>query len=427
MTKTTLRFVVIPFVIIMTIWLVMGILTSTPPLPERYITPDYMCGQLSKIEIESIEMNSSAEVSIETTSGAVPDLPKVVNVYEYNHPGQSLLAVREMQKTAELLGFDPNSFSKISTTEYQWIDQSSHKTLVIETSNQNILMTTDFSNPSVDTLSASLPSTESAVEIARQYLSEVNLLTSAYDEGDSQAHLVQITPSGELREAPSLSEADLVRVDFFRTKSLITIDPELVGTEELGETLSEELAEEETTTIETEESSVEVKQYDTRIFNENPFFGNITVFVGGATGTYLNEYSIFGLEYRNWVLEALTCGTYKLISPQESVRLVQDGEASLAYLMEKGGDDIIPYEAKDVESLTILDVSLAYWEPAERQEFLQPIYVISGEANFGNNLYGSFFYFVPAIDYDSIPDNAGIPQPDTEEESTEESTDGSFF
>lgn len=410
-TRLGFRFLFIPFIAILCIWIILGALHTQPSLPERYITPDYMCGPLPKIDIPSITMTSTQQIRIETESGAIPALPKVVNVYLYNHPGQSLLAEREMQSIAGRLGFDSKSYTKISGTEYKWKDVTSHKTLIIESSNQNIRMTTDFSSPAVDTRSGTLPSPEAAETIARNYLREMSLLTKDYDSGTRKTHLIQLTSNGEMRQAPSLSEADMIRVDFFRKKSLITIDPTLVGTEELGSRLSDELAEQKAVRVETRDSkSATVKTYDTRIFNESPIFGNIRVYLGGNTSNIRNDYEVFGLEVFNWVIGAYACGTYALISPQEAVRIVQDGEASLVYLMEKGGDAIIPYEAKNVIDMTILDVTLAYWEPESRQEFLQPIFVILGEAHFGGGVYGDFYYFVPAIDYESIPHDSGIPQ-----------------
>ena len=84
-------------------------------------------------------------------------------------------------------------------------------------------------------------------------------------------------------------------------------------------------------------------------------------------------------------------------------------------MLENGGDQIIPYETKDVSEMTILDVSLGYLDTQQKQLYMQPIFVIRGEANFGSDIYGEFYYYVPAVDYDSIPENAG-QQVETESE-----------
>lgn len=424
-TNKAVKFIGLPIGIVIVIWLLFQILTTNPQLPDNYITPDYMCGQLPRMEIPSLQLESPTRFSIETTSGAIPDLPQVVNVYKFAHPGQSLLALQEAQRTAELLGFEPDKYTRKNTTEYQWYKPDMKQTLLIETGNQNLILSTDFTSSSVSTYPRTLPSEEKAKIIAMQYLQKADLLYRDFSQGDQKTYLIQITASGEFREAPSLAEADLVRVDFFRDKYLITVDPALAGSDELGSSLQETLITEDPETLETNDGSVEVKTYSTKIYNDEPLFGNITVYVGGTKDGQANgSYEIFGVEYRNWILGSLPCGTYKLISPQEAVRKVQEGEGALVHLLENGADQIIPYETKNVQEMTILDVSLGYLDTSEKQLFMQPIFVVRGEANFGNNIYGEFYYYVPAVDYESIPDDAGMPpDPPSTEEYTEETTE----
>ncbi|MDD3662126.1 MAG: hypothetical protein PHG63_03615 [Candidatus Dojkabacteria bacterium] len=410
-THKGIRFFIVPISLIMVIWLFLGLMRPDPDLPDKYITPDYMCGPLPEIKIPAIAEGSGGNFSIETTSGAIPDLPKVVNVFRYEHPGQSLLALQEAQHTADLLGFEPEEYTRISATEYQWKIPEKKQTLVIETSNQNISLTTDFTSGPVDTHANTLPSEENAKTTAMQYLQTNSLLYKDYSNGTQRTYLIQITADGEMREAPSLSEAQLVRVDFFRNRDLMTIVPDLIGTEEVGSTLQEELEDEKVSSLQTEDSGIiEVKKYAASIYNESPMFGNITVYVGGSVRTN-SDYEIFGIEHRNWFLETLACGTYRLITPQQAVSKVQNGEASLVHLLEKRADRIVPYEETSVEQMTILEVTLGYWEPQDKQNYLQPIFIIRGEADFGSDVYGDFYYYVPAIDYESIPPDAGVVKP----------------
>lgn len=408
-TKKAMYFVGIPLGVIVIVWLFIGLLRPPQDLPERYITPDYMCGKLPKFELDSLGQElSDTKFSIETTSGAIPDLPKVVNVFSYDHAGQSLLALQEAQNIAENLGFDPEAFTRKSTTEYIWKNQETVQTLEIETGNLNVSMTTDFTNPNVNTYSSTLPSESNAKIIAIQYLRNRNLLTTDYNDGYQKTYLIQITASGEFREAPSLSQADLVRVDFFREKELITVDPELVGTEEVGSTLQEELEKEKTTTVTGDDSkSKQVKEYTTDIVNDSPIFANISVYVGGSESENVNRYDVYKLEYKNWNIASSPCGTYQLISPEEAVRQVQEGEGILVHLLEDDEDRIIPPETKSVDSMNILEVSIVYLDRSIKQDYLQPVFLIHGEAEFSDGRFGPFDYYVPAIDYDSIPEDAG--------------------
>ncbi|MBN2100793.1 hypothetical protein JW710_02780 [Candidatus Dojkabacteria bacterium] len=419
LTKKSVYYVGIPLGAIIVIWIIIQMITPQATLPEKYITPDYLCGPLPKLELESIEQpTSNTQFNIETTTGAIPDLPKVVNVFKYNHPGQSLLALEESKIIAERLGFAPEIYTRKSVVEYEWQNYDNGQTLIIETGNLNLNLTTDFTAPGSETYSHLLPSEENAKSIAQSYLRSANLLTDDYQDGDQRTYLVQITSSGELREAPSLSEADLIRVDFFRKEALIIIDPELVDTAEIGSTLQEKLEEEEEVTIRDEDQkSVKVKKYNTDVKNDSPIFGNISVLVGGREEEESRDFKIFGLTYQNWIISDSPCGTYGLISPEEAVRKVQEGEGTLVYLMEKNGDRIIPYASKSVSGMTILEVDIAYLDTSAKQTYLQPVYYIRGEAEFENGEFGEFYYYVPAIDYDAIPDDAGQQSPDEESSS----------
>jgi hypothetical protein len=422
LTKKSVYFIGGPVVTIFIIWIILGILNPPQRLPEKYITPDYMCGPLPQFEMKALpQKSSSAKISIETSSsGAVPELVEVVNVFEYDHPGQSLLALEKSQVYAERLDFNPDDYERISTTEYKWEDSKTSRSLTIETGNLNMHLQTDFTDPDVDTFSQTLPSTSQAKTAATDFLRKNNLLTDDLLSADQEAYLIQITASGEMREAPSLGEADLIRVDFFRTKSLITVDPKYIKADEFGPTIQDKLEEEEATTIRPEEGQEvkRVKKINTKVVNDNPIFGNVSVYVGGKDESHTGEYKIFKMDHINWPIAKLACGTYKLISPEEAVRQVQDGNATLAHLAKKNSDRIKPYEAQAVNSMTIFEVDIVYLDKQEKQQFLQPIYMIEGEAIFEDSTKGVFTYYVPAIDYGSIPEDAGKKQPQEEENSS---------
>lgn len=403
------KFVILPIGLIMFVWLVMKMINPVSTLPSAYIDPNFLCGPIPKLKIDSLEVAGEITYKCETTAGCYPeDLSKVVNVFRYDHPGQSLFALREAQQTAELLKFDKTKYTRISDTEYKWTDPSTKRTLIIETGNQNISMTTNFSDPTVDTSVGALPNLEKAKEIALQFLQKANLLTKDYSAGEKITHLVQIGPDGSFSEAPSISEADFIRVDFTRSCDMMTLDPKKVEAKELGSSLQTSLIEKDSETITTKSGTQEeVIRIPTRIYNETPYYGNISVLVGGQAESGLQNYAIYGLEYRNWLIPVLPCGTYPLISTREAVRRVQEGEASLVYLVEDGGNTVVPYTTRKIHSMTINKISIGYYDTAQKQKFLQPIYVIEGEATFANGVFGPFTYYVPAVDYDAIPPDAG--------------------
>lgn len=406
-TKKAKYYIGIPLIAVLIIWMVVSMMMPQEDLPEKYVTPDYMCGQLDSFELRSLGVaTSDTKFTIETTSGAIPDLPEVVNVFQYIH--QPSLSARDDAKTiAENLGFDPEGMLRKSSSEYQWRNSSKSQTLTIETGNLNFDLVTDFTGGNINTYAERLPSEENAKTIAMDYLRDVGLLTTDYQNGFQRAYLISVTSSGEFRQAPSISDAQLIRVDFFRQQALVTIETEDEGIGGLGSTVGTELEKEKSTTITRDGESVEVKKYTTDIMNDSPIFGNITVFIGGTSEKNSSNYEIFGISYRNWILEENSCGTYKLITPQEAVRRVQEGEATLVYLLGAGEDKIVPPESKSVTEMRILEVGVSYLDRSIKQDYLQPIYFIKGEAQFSNGTYGEFYYYVPAVDYSSIPENAG--------------------
>lgn len=402
-TKKAKYFVGIPVVVIFVVWAVASMLRPQIDLPANYVTPDYMCGKIAPIDLTNIGMTSPrATFSIETRSGAIPDLPRVVNVFEYIHE-PSLTALQEAQYIAEKLGFDKERYSRRSVTEYEWVDQMTYKTLTIETGNMNFHLTTDFAQADIST-GGSLPSEENAKTVASQYLQKTGLMTKDFRDGYQRSYKVRVTAGGEFEEAASLSEAHLIRVDFFRQRDLITIAPHLTGSQEFG-ALQQELEQQKATKSPT---GTAVKTYTTHIVGESPIFGNISVYIGSSIPARPNEYPVYKIDYTNWIIDESPCGTYRLVSPQEAIRQIQEGNARLMYLLPKGKDRIKTPIQQEVKRMMILDVSIVYLDLKTKQSFMQPVFQIKGEAEFANGDFGEFFYYVPAIDYESIPDNAGI-------------------
>jgi hypothetical protein len=63
-------------------------------------------------------------------------------------------------------------------------------------------------------------------------------------------------------------------------------------------------------------------------------------------------------------------------------------------------------------------VFLVYYEDREELGFLQPVYVISGEAIFENDTKGLFDFFYPAINYSIVQNRIELPEPEIIEKSS---------
>ena len=70
-TRQSVYIIGIPFVGIIIFWMLFQTFRNPAGLPEKYIEPDYLCGQLDEVTLNSLaHKTSGATFSIETTSTA---------------------------------------------------------------------------------------------------------------------------------------------------------------------------------------------------------------------------------------------------------------------------------------------------------------------------------------------------------------------
>jgi hypothetical protein len=115
-------------------------------------------------------------------------------------------------------------------------------------------------------------------------------------------------------------------------------------------------------------------------------------------GNSKGETNLWEMEYFNWQLPVEACGTYELIEPEEALQEVEDGNGYLVKVQKKfGGDPFATYTPQVVKEIAILDMELVYLDTKAKQEYLQPVYSISGEAVLGDNTKANIVFYVPAL------------------------------
>lgn len=386
---------------------------NTPP---EYAKPNYACTDTAeeflqnKLSIPSIELASGSEkiFEIDTETGKADQLPQIVNVYKYDNPGQLLNSQNEAKKIAKSLGFNPELISR-TTNEYYWNDSTTSRELRIQARNLNLTMKTDYTKPNGKLPDGALPTESQASSIASNFLRNAGLLTDDYANEKPLTKYITLEPDGSYSEANSVGEADLIRVDFIRKTPIITIRSDWEGADQMKTQLEDKGFTAATDSITVDGERVEIFNFNTVIIGEDTQKSNISIYVGpkqakisGNTGAS----QIYDISYTNWYLEMLPCGTYSLLPASIAISKIQSGEGSLVYLNEKNGDTVVPYSPRVVKKFRVLDITIAYYDASTEQDFLQPIYVITGEASFDNGVLGKFYYFVPAINYDQIADKA---------------------
>lgn len=412
-TKRLIWFVLAGFILF--IILVMVILNRTRPqhLPQ-YMFPDFACTATKeeflehRLSIDSINytLESSADAfTLETQTGRIAQLPSVINVYRYDNPGQYLTVQKDAESLAEALNFQPERMQRVGTTTYRWADDYG-RTLTVQARNFVFDLKVDFSRTSARPPSGDLPTEEEAKTTARDFLSSQNLLTRDYLRNNPETIDITIEANGTLREGKYKQETDLIRVDFFREASMMTIPSNVVNAEEIRNMLERQGHRSTTEDITTPEGRITLFKFNTPIVTNNDYHSNISVYVGGRSSDLRgrNIARIYGIEYKNWILEPEYCGTYQLLDPAQVLTYVQNEQASLMYLNEKDGDNVLQDGTKNVRNFTVKDINIVYYDAPHEQEFLQPVYAITGEATFTTGTTGSFVFYYPAIDYNFVQD-----------------------
>jgi hypothetical protein len=415
------------FVVFTTIVLILT-LQGDPPMPPQYLTANYACTQTREefleheLDIPSLELAEGSEMvfQIDTDTGKIDALPEIINVYRFSNPVQSLTAQAEAKVLANKLNFDPDAIIRRGTESYAWVDKDIGRTLEVQAKNLNFILKTDASVIREIARENMLPSEQEAKSQAASTLRSLGRYWEDYSKGNHQTTLIKVNPDGSFSKAYAPAEADLIRVDFKRSKSMITIPSNIVGADRMVQTLSRKFP--EPPVVETpvvNDQRLEVYTFNAPVSFPRTQESNISVYIGAQDRSSSGKITggVYQIEYTYWPIQVEACGTYELLSPQEAIEKVQSGEASLVYLYEDGGDDVVEYTPKRVKRFKVLSVFVVYYEDWGELEFLQPVYLIHGEAILENDVKALFDFYYPAINYEIVQDEIVLPEPEVEENS----------
>jgi hypothetical protein len=297
------------------------------------------------------------------------------------------------------------------TTYYDWTDTANSRTLKIRAADLNVELDTDFTKPGAYPLDQALPTDDEAKSIAGSVLRAAGLMPTDYADQQPSTTLIKIEQDGSLSEAKAKVDADLIRVDYERRKPIISFPSNVAGASTMKDILEKEKFTSTVLKKITDAGTIEYYNFTALLVPKEVQKSNISVYVGPQnTGIkYQNLTNVYKIDYTNFYIQDLPCGTYELIPRSQALQIVQKGGGSLVYLNEKNGDTVKPYTPRVVTKFTVYQIQLKYYDALEPSKFLQPVYVIYGEATFDNGLLGEFYYYVPAINYDQVTDKV-IPK-----------------
>lgn len=423
-TFWTKRFGVIAGIFILFFVLVIFLLTlsSKTTLPPEYLTSNFGCTDSkeefagNELVIPSLEIraDSDAIYKLNTDSGKVDSLPRIINLYRYTILGQSLNSQGDSKILAKQMGFDPEKIVRIKTTDYYWKDSVTGRELDIKARDLNFTMKTDVEKIREINKENDLPSEKEAPSLAMNALSSLGLLEQNYTSFPPTTHLIDISPDGTYSQADSLLDAELIRVDFYRKIPMITIASNIQGAKEMVDSLTKKDKQPELEEKIVNDEKVEVYNFSTLVTYNNPVKSNISVYIGPKDDKASKLPNVYQIEYTNWTIEDTSCGTYELIAPSIALEKIQNGEGSLVYL-NYGNDEIAQYVPQTVKEFVVDDIYITYYEGYSEQSYLQPVYMVEGQALLKDGNYADFHIYYPALNYGIIQDKIELPPAPIEE------------
>lgn len=304
----------------------------TPPPP-----PTVAFGKLPQIEFPEKpageKPTSKLSFKLETIEGTLPSLPGVGRVYFMPIGKPDLLASERASQKVRKMGFTTQP-QKLNESTYRWLSKDSPPvTLEMNIYTGKFHLRYPYETDQELLVSKNLPSDEQAKTESQNFLKSNQLLTGELEKGEAQISYWGLNPSG-LVPAISLSEAEFVRVNLFRA--------------DLDEL---------------------------KILPADPKESLVNFLFSGSKN--LNK-KIVEIKYTHFPVEKESFATYPLKPIAAAWQEMQEEKGYVAHLGQNNDGQII-----------IRRISLAYYDPAELQTYLQPIYVFEGDKN--------FFGYVPAI------------------------------
>ncbi|MBI4058912.1 hypothetical protein HY404_01585 [Candidatus Microgenomates bacterium] len=283
--------------------------------------PTVLYGKLPELRFPEIA-TTPLTYTLETPEGNLPQTATIMTVYVQPRPHSSLVALDEARTTARRLGFDGTE-EAISPNLYRFSKKDSPARLEMNIITGAFSLGYDL-NADPTPLTSRAPSGEVAAATIRSFLSGANLYPADFTKGKTVVTFLK-NSDGKLSDALSLSDANFVRVDFFREN-----------------------------------------------YNEIPIItgsgkqGNIWFLVSGSSRN-----NILTGVYRYFKVNLDDSSTYPLKTSQEAWDELKNGSGKIASPGAIGNNNVV-----------IRRVYLAYYDDDQPQDFFQPVFVFEGDNGF---------------------------------------------
>jgi hypothetical protein len=301
--------------------------------PPKAPPPNHAFGKLPSLKFPATATPSAKlTFQLQTIEGDVPPASVSANVYFMPKTAPNLLALNSAQDFAGRLLFNPTPIQE-SKNIYRFNDpELPLRRLRYDIVSGNFIVRYAFEQDPSIFIEKNLAAAEAiqleATNLIEQYdVSKDDLIDGKTTVTFWRLNGTQLTPTS------SLSQADAVRVDFFRRS---------IG--------------------------------DTKIFTPNPDEAPVAVIFSGSANS---KKHVLQLAYTYWPIDLSTSATYGLITSAQAWAILQNGQGYIARLPTSGSMAVVR------------NIYLGYYDSYDPQTYLQPIFVFEGD--------NGFLAYVPAV------------------------------
>ncbi|TSC87817.1 MAG: Uncharacterized protein G01um101416_342 [Microgenomates group bacterium Gr01-1014_16] len=187
-------------------------LKLNPPPPAA---PTVRYGKLPALKFPKNPGEGQPVYKLETISGALPQLGDQGKVYLVGINKSRLLELERMKARAGALGFTAEPIRE-SDHIYKFVHPRIPAQLIVNLISSGFIYSLDYLGDKIHFEPIILPTIEQAGIEARAFFSTLGALPEDLAKGVVKSEYLIATYSGEMKQSPSYSEANMVRVDLFR-------------------------------------------------------------------------------------------------------------------------------------------------------------------------------------------------------------------
>jgi len=322
-------------------------------VPPKAPPPEVRFGKIVGPQIKGITLGGgNLDYVLDTPTGKLDPLPTQLPVFP---PKKALRTPFSSQKATELareLGFN-GAPEVVSPSTYRWSEGV--RSLEMNIISRDFTVTSDLHVLDARLAPGSAPSPERAEALAIDYLSSLGLVDKSTESLKKTTTLLKVE-RGKLEKAESASEAELTRVDLFKT--------------------------------------VAIGDQTYQILGQNPVEANTYLLISNER-TKADKYP--EVHYESGNLKEDEGSTYPLLTVDEAWKRISEGKGYLVYLQppEVGSSD--QAERAQIKKLRVQKAYLAYYQDAEPRDYITPIFVFEGLAEAPRGRLWNFITYLPAI------------------------------